>query len=82
VESRRRAVAVLAGGAIALELVEAVERDVQPVAALVFDDRDLERAAPHRDRVDPAVDADAVIQVDDVVAVTSALVTADGAASR
>ena len=67
-QPRRRLVAVVAGRAIALELVEAVERDVEPVAALVLDDRDFERRLADEDRLDAAVDPDAVVEVDDVVA--------------
>ena len=67
-DPRRRAVAVLAGRAIALELVEAVERDVEPVAAFVLDDRHLERRLAGRDRLDAAVDADAVLEMHHVVA--------------
>ena len=54
--------------AIALELVDAVERNVEPVAALVLDDRDLDRALAHEDRLDAAIDPDAVLEMHDVVA--------------
>src|SRR4029077_18629591 len=61
---RRHAVAIR-GGAIGLELVEAVQRNVEAVAPLVLDDRDFERAAvgAHGDRLDTAINADPVLQV-------------------
>ena len=65
---RRRVVADVHGGAIALDLVEPVERHVQPVTAFVFDHRDLDRALAHEDLLDAAVDPDAVLEMHDVVA--------------
>src|SRR5207244_1379229 len=61
---RRHAIAIR-GGAIGLELVEAVQRHIETVTALVLDDRDLERAAvgAHGDGLDTPIDADAVLQV-------------------
>ena len=56
-------------GAIALELIDAVQRHVEPIAALVLDDRDLDRALSDEDRLDAAIDPDAVLEVHDVVAV-------------
>ena len=55
------------GGAVPLELVEAVQRHVEPVAAFVLDDRHLEETAPDGDRLDAAVDPNAVIEMDHVV---------------
>ena len=68
VELGRRPVAVLAGGAVALQLIEPVERDVEPVAALVLHDRHLDGGLAHHDRLDAAVDPDPVVEMDDVVA--------------
>ena len=58
------------GGPIRLELVQTVQRYVQPVSPFVLDDRHLEAAAvgTHRDRLDAAIDADPVLQVHHVVA--------------
>ena len=67
VEARRRVVAIFIGGPIPFQLVETVKRDVEPVTAFVLDDRDLERRLADLDRGDPAIDPDAVIEVNDVV---------------
>src|SRR5687767_9560824 len=68
-QARRRRVAVrIAGGAVALDLVDAIERHVETIAALVLDDGDLHSAFTDEDRLEPAVDADAVLEVDDEVA--------------
>src|SRR5262245_22842933 len=64
----RGTIAVLAGGAVALELVQAVERHVEPIAALVLHDRHLEGGLADHDRLNAAVDADAVVEVHHVVA--------------
>ena len=60
-------VAIFIGGPIPFQLVEPVERDVEPVTAFVLDDRDLERRLANLDRGDPALDPDAVIEVNDVI---------------
>src|SRR5204862_2851160 len=67
-EPRRWPVAALARRAVALELVHPVEGDVEPVAALVLDDRYLERGLLGGDRVDAAIDPDAMVEMDHVVA--------------
>src|SRR5439155_10514349 len=68
VQSRRRAVLRDIGcGAIPLELIDAIQRDIEAVAPLVFDDGDLDGALADEDRHDAAVDADAVLEVHDVV---------------
>ena len=69
VQLGRRSVSV-ARRAVRFELVQAVERHVEAVAAFVFDDRHLERPpfGAHRDRLDPAVPADTVLEMDHVVA--------------
>ena len=64
---RRRVLAHGVGGTIALDLVEPVQGDVEAVAPLVLDHRDLDRALFDDDRLHPAVDADAVLEMDDVV---------------
>ena len=66
---RRRILGDVVGRAIPLELVDAIERHVEPIAALVLDDRDFDRALPDEDRLDAAIDADAVLEMHDVVAV-------------
>src|SRR2546423_3379371 len=53
---------------IPLDLVDAVERNVEPVAALVLDDGNFDRALAHEHLLDPAIDANAVLEMDDVVA--------------
>ncbi len=64
----RGVVADVDPGAIALDLVDAIERDVEAVAAFVLDDRDLDRALAHEELLDAAIDPHAVLEVDDVVA--------------
>jgi hypothetical protein len=67
-QARWRGVAVgIAGGAVSLDLVDAIERHVEPIAALVLDHRDFDRALTDEDRLQPAVDADALLEVDDEV---------------
>ena len=65
---RRRVRPVLAARPVRLQLVEAVQRHVETITALVLDDGDVERALPHDNRLQAAVDADAVLQVHHVVA--------------
>ena len=75
---RRGAQAVQLGGrgisvprrAIRLQLIQPVQRDVEPVAPFVFDHRHFERPAlrAHRDRLDPAVQPDPVLEVHHIVA--------------
>ena len=57
----------VAGRAVRLQLVQPVYGDVQPVARLVLDDRDLQGAVADGDRLHAPVDSDAVLEVDDVV---------------
>ena len=66
---RRRVLGDVVGRAVLLELVDAIERHVEPIAALVLDDRDFDRALPDEDRLDAAIDPDAMLQMHDVVAV-------------
>ena len=61
-------IAVAVGRAIALQLVETIERHVEPIAALVLEHRDFDDAALDGDRGDAAIDADAVVEVHHVVA--------------
>ena len=69
VEARRRRVAAhIVGRAVALDLIDAIERHVEPVAALVLDDRHLDRALAHEHLLDAAIDADAVLEMHHVVA--------------
>src|SRR5688572_4591121 len=56
------------GRSVTLYLIDPVERDVQPVAALVLDDGRLDRTLPEEDLFDTPIDADAVLEVHDVVA--------------
>jgi hypothetical protein len=69
VETRWRGVAVnVAGRPVSFDLIDSVERDVQPIATLVLDDRDFNRALADEDRLEAAVDANSVLEVDDEVA--------------
>ena len=68
VDPRRRPFAVLARRPIPLELVEPIERHVEPVAAFVLHDRHLDGGLADHDRLDAAIDPDAVIEMDHVVA--------------
>src|SRR6185369_159945 len=65
---RRRVVGDVVGRAVALELIDPVQGYVEAIASLVLDDGDLDRALPDEDRLDAAVDADAVLEMDDEVA--------------
>ncbi|OLC05575.1 MAG: hypothetical protein AUH46_02205 [Gemmatimonadetes bacterium 13_1_40CM_70_15] len=56
------------GRAVGLELVEAIQRDVESVAALVLEHRHIQRPVADGDRLQPAVNADAVLQMDHVAA--------------
>ena len=67
-DPRRWPVAILLGRAIALELVQAIERYVEAVSSLVLDHGDFHGGCADRDRLDPPIDPDAVIEMDDVVA--------------
>ena len=67
VEPGRREVPVLPRGPVALELIEPVEGDIEPVAPLVLDHRGLDHRLAGHDRLDPPIDADPVVQVDHVV---------------
>src|SRR5918992_915489 len=68
VQAWRSSVIAIGRGAIALDLIDAIERNVEPIPALVLDDRHLERALSGEDGVDAAVDTDAVLEVHDVIA--------------
>jgi hypothetical protein len=65
---RRRIRGDIARRPIPLELVDAVEWHVEAVATLVLDHRHFDRALLDEDRLDPAVDPDAVLEMHDVVA--------------
>ncbi|OLE61149.1 MAG: hypothetical protein AUG10_02365 [Gemmatimonadetes bacterium 13_1_20CM_2_70_10] len=67
---RRRVGAAVAARAVRLQLVEAVQRHIEAIASLVFDGGHVECALPHRDRLQAAVNTDAVLQVHHVVART------------
>ena len=69
VEARRHGFAVgVARGTVPLDLVDAVEGHVEAVATFVLDDRDLDGALADEDRLQSAVDADAVLEMHDEVA--------------
>ena len=57
----------IAGAAVSLNLIDAIQRHIQTIAALVLDDRGLDRAFAHEDLFNAAIDADAVLEVHDVV---------------
>src|SRR5689334_13012046 len=58
---------MIAGGAVSLDLIDPVERDVETIAAFVFDHRDFNGALPNKDRLQPAIDPDAVLEVDNEI---------------
>jgi hypothetical protein len=64
----RRTVTIFAGGAVSLQLVQPIERDIQPVTPLILDDCDFERGIADGDSLDTPVDAYPVLQMDDIVA--------------
>ena len=68
VEFGGRPVAVLPGATISFQLIQPVERHVQPVTTDILQHRHLEGAATQRDGIDTAVDTNTVIQVHHVVA--------------
>ena len=68
VQPRRYGIGPRFGGPVPLDLVDAVERHVEPVAPLVLDDRHLDGALAHEHALDPAIDPDPVLEVDYVVA--------------
>src|SRR5262249_49914471 len=65
---RRRVLRDVVRRAISLELVDTIERNVETISALVPHDGDLDRAPPDEDRLDAAIDADAVLEVHDEIA--------------
>src|SRR5262249_40829884 len=68
-QPRWRCVSVgVAGCPVALDLVDAIERDVQSIAALVLDDGNFDGALADENGLESAVDADAVLEVHDEVA--------------
>ena len=68
-QARRRTVrADVAGRAIPLHLIDAIERHIQPIAALVLDHGHFHRAFADEDRRHAAIDADAVFEMNDEVA--------------
>src|SRR5690606_19621433 len=52
---------------IALDLVYPVQRNVQPVAALILDYRHFHGSLAHEDALDTAINANAMLQVHHVV---------------
>ncbi len=67
VQTGRRSIGVTTR-AVGLELVEPVQRHIEAVAALVLDHRHFERALAHLEHLQAPIDADAVLQVDHVIA--------------
>src|SRR4051812_14321295 len=68
VEARRRCLGCdVVGGAIALDLVDAIERDIEAVAALVLDYGDFNRALLNEHLLDAAINTDAVLEMDDEI---------------
>jgi hypothetical protein len=68
VEPWRRTIAVLSRRAVALELIQAVERYVEAIAALVLHDRNFQRRLSRGNRLNAPIDPDAVLEMDHVVA--------------
>src|SRR5687768_4078028 len=67
-ESRLRCVGgEVGGGTVPLDLIHPIKGDVEPVAALIFDDRNFNGALADEHLLDAAIDPDAVLEVDDVI---------------
>src|SRR5580765_541837 len=65
---RRRLGADVVRRAVPLDLIDAIERHVEAIAALVLDDRDFDCALADEHLLDPAIDTDTVLEMNDVVA--------------
>src|SRR5438105_4130772 len=63
----RRLGADVVGGPIPLDLIDAIERDVEPIATLVLDDGDLDGALAHEHLLHTAVNPDAVLEMHHVI---------------
>ena len=48
-------------------LIDAIERNIESVAALVLDDGDLDRALTDEDRLDAAINPYAMLEMDDEI---------------
>ena len=76
VQPRRRRIAETSSRRpIPLELVDAIQRHIEAVAALVLDHRDFDRALLDEDGLDPTIDPDAVLEMHDVVAALERIVS-------
>src|SRR3954451_4586903 len=68
-QSRRRSLGRhVVSRPVALDLVNAVKRNVETVAAFVLDDRDLDCALAHEDLLHAAIDPDPVLEMNDIIA--------------
>src|SRR6185503_10195000 len=54
-------------GSIPLDLVDAIKRDIQPIAALVLDHRRFDGAFPEEHFLNSAIDPNSVLEMDDVI---------------
>jgi hypothetical protein len=64
---RRRVGGEVGGRTVPLDLIDTIKRNVEAVATLVFDDRDLDRAFTDEHLLHSAIDPDAVLQVHDII---------------
>src|SRR5215212_369028 len=68
-QSRRRIVRRYVGrGSESFDLIDSIQWNVQSRAALVFDHRGFNRALAHKDFFYTAIDADAVLEMNHIVA--------------
>src|ERR1051325_5606832 len=65
---RRRVCRDVVCRSIALDLVDAVKRDVEPISSFVLNDRDFDGSFAHIHLLDTTVDTDTVLEVNDVIA--------------
>src|SRR5689334_69394 len=67
---------------IPLDLIDAIEWDVEAIAALILDDRHFDGALAHEHLLHSAIDADAMLEMNDVIAGLERGEALEGTASR
>src|SRR6266446_5068140 len=70
------------GGAITLDLIDSIERHVESIAAFVLDHRRFDCALAKENLFDAAINADAVLEVNDVIAGSQRCETLDRSSRR
>src|SRR3954463_6614443 len=79
---RRRFRGNVVGRAITLDLIDAVERDVEAIAPLILDDGNFDRALAEENLLHAAIDSDAVLEMDDIISGLESGQACQGAAGR